>query len=133
MNIKCQFAVLFVSDIEKSKEFYTKVLGLSIKMDMGDNVIFENGIALWQVPEGHIIYDKITNKNDKKKNQKSFELYLEAEDIESINHKLQDNGVRFFHDLREEPWGQKTVRLYDPDENLIEIGESLPTFLQRMD
>jgi len=28
--------------------------------------------------------------------------------------------------------GQKTIRIYDPDRNLVEIGEKLEVFIQRM-
>jgi hypothetical protein len=32
----------------------------------------------------------------------------------------------------EEPWGQRTIRFYDPDNNLIEVGETLEKFVGRM-
>ncbi|MCC8174194.1 MAG: glyoxalase, partial [Odoribacter sp.] len=32
----------------------------------------------------------------------------------------------------EELWGQRTIRFYDPDGHLIEIGEALPVFLTRI-
>jgi ASC-1-like (ASCH) protein len=38
---------------------------------------------------------------------------------------LQDNHVEFVHETREQPWRQKVVRFYDPDRNIIEVGESL--------
>ena len=35
------------------------------------------------------------------------------------------------HDVVEEPWGQQAVRFFDPDGNLVELGESIPTFVRR--
>lgn len=30
--------------------------------------------------------------------------------------------IQYVNHLTEHPWGQKTVRFYDPDGNLIEVG-----------
>jgi len=39
-------AVLFVSNIEISKMFYTQILKQKITLDLGLNVAFENGLAI---------------------------------------------------------------------------------------
>lgn len=36
------------------------------------------------------------------------------------------------HDIEEEAWGQRTIRFFDPDGNLIELGESIPCFCRRL-
>jgi hypothetical protein len=41
-------------------------------------------------------------------------------------------GLDYLHDLVEEPWGQRTIRFYDPDNNLIEVGEAMDTFVRRI-
>ena len=33
--------------------------------------------------------------------------------------------------VTEETWGQLTIRFYDPENNLIEIGETIPCFVKR--
>lgn len=33
--------------------------------------------------------------------------------------------MKLLHDLHDEPWGQRTIRFFDPDDHLIEAGESL--------
>jgi len=35
------------------------------------------------------------------------------------------------HGIHEEPWGQRTIRFFDPDRNLIEAGESMKRFVTR--
>jgi len=40
-----QSAVLLVKDVEKSKRFYSEVLGQRIVFDFGRNVVFEGGIG----------------------------------------------------------------------------------------
>jgi uncharacterized protein YlbG (UPF0298 family) len=62
----------------------------------------------------------------------NFELYFEYDDLEQICEKLKDENVEFVHELREQPWKQLVVRFYDPDKNIIEIGESMEHLVFRL-
>ena len=53
--MKFHSSVLFVKDIEKSKDFYVKLLKQEIEYDFGMNVILKNGITLWEISPSHII------------------------------------------------------------------------------
>ncbi len=122
---------LFVKDIEISKRFYTDVLGLKIDMDFGKNVIFKNGFAIWEIRKNHIIptelgLDKISDASVNR-----FELYFETENISRVLSILKNNNVRFLHEIHEESWGQQTIRFFDPDNHLVEIGESMKQFVGR--
>ena len=52
------------------------------------------------------------------------ELYFEEPDIEGFVKKLEglDFEIEYVNELMEHSWGQKVVRFYDPDGNLIEVG-----------
>jgi catechol 2,3-dioxygenase-like lactoylglutathione lyase family enzyme len=119
---------IFVADIEVSKRFYADVLGRRIEHDFGGNVIFSGGISIWQIDPDHTL--PRTLKTDTDSNR--FELYFETEDIEREDSKLRTHGVGYVHGIIEEPWGQRTVRFFDPDGHLIEVGESMATFVARM-
>jgi len=41
-------SVFFVEDIQKSKHFYSEVLGQKIVADFGRNVGFEGGLSIWE-------------------------------------------------------------------------------------
>lgn len=127
--IKFHSIALFVGDIEKAKDFYLNVLGLSIETDMGTNVILSNGITLWQPDPDNIIPETLgkimTNGHD-------FELYFEVDDIDEAILLIKHHHCKILHPVHEEAWGQQTIRLFDPDDNIIEIGESMQTFLNRM-
>jgi len=62
----------------------------------------------------------------------NFELYFEYDDVEQIVEKLKAEKVEFVHELREQPWKQFVVRFYDPDKNMIEIGESMEHLILRL-
>jgi len=131
VNIKYHSVVLFVKNIDLAKEFYKSVLGLEIEMDMGKNVILQCGMTLWEIGTNHIIpktigIDKIENKGN------GFELYFESEDIRNVVDRLKEKDIQFVHEMHEEPWGQRTIRIWDDDKNIIEIGETLKGFLSRM-
>jgi catechol 2,3-dioxygenase-like lactoylglutathione lyase family enzyme len=131
MDLKTFSAALFVKDIKASKNFYIGILGLSVDLDFGKNVIFKNGFAIWEIQENHIIPKTLgMNKiSDLKVNR--FELYFETENLQDIFKTLKREEVPFLHEIHEEPWGQQTIRFFDPDNHLIEIGESMRQFVSR--
>ena len=59
------------------------------------------------------------------------ELYFDADDIESTYQRLQAAGVDFIEGIQEQPWGQRAMRLYDPDGHIIEIGEPMDITVRR--
>ncbi len=117
--------VLFVKDIGRSKAFYQKFLLQKTAFDFDKTMGFTSGIALWEVQQDHPL-------NAGKADSAGFELYFDSEDLDGDYHNIKKAGLRFKHEIREENWGQRTIRFYDPDGHLIEIGESLEVFVGRM-
>jgi hypothetical protein len=39
--------------------------------------------------------------------------------------------VAVVHPLREQPWGQRVLRVYDPDGHIVEVGEPMPAVIMR--
>jgi catechol 2,3-dioxygenase-like lactoylglutathione lyase family enzyme len=122
--------VLFVADIGRSKEFYKEVLKQEIEFDFGNNVGFRNGLTIWQFRKDHLI--AISGDHNDTGAKKAFEIYFETDDIEVMQESIAGWGLDYLHDLVEEPWGQRTIRFYDPDNNLIEVGEAMDTFVRRI-
>jgi catechol 2,3-dioxygenase-like lactoylglutathione lyase family enzyme len=120
--------VLFVNDIAVSKAFYTQFLNFTIELDFGKNVVLSNRITLWEIGKDHLITNTLKTGNDSNR----FELYFEDENIDEVYLALGKAGIRFFHPIHEEPWGQRTLRFFDPDNHLIEIGEPLDIFVNTM-
>ena len=120
--------VIFVSDIEKSRKFYESILGQELMYDFNSNIQFESGISLWQLSTEHILNE--TLHGDYHSNR--FIFYFETENIEDFDKLLKENSVKILHTILLEKWGQKTIRFFDPDAHLIEVGESIQTFVNRM-
>ena len=110
--------LIVVNDIEKSKKFYKDLFGLNVILDNDGNVILSEGLVLQEAKlwKNEIGKDIVTRSN-------ASELYFEERDIESFVKKLgeYEEKVQYVTELTECPWGQKLVRFYDLDGNLIEV------------
>lgn len=121
-------SLITVSDIKRSREFYENLLKQKVKFDFGENVTFHGDFAIHL--QSHF-KDLIDNK-EVRHGGNNFELYFEYDNVEQIVKVLKNNNVSFVHEIREQPWRQKVVRFYDPDENIIEIGESIEFLVFRL-
>jgi catechol 2,3-dioxygenase-like lactoylglutathione lyase family enzyme len=120
--------LITVKDIMRSREFYEKVLSQTVKFDFGENVTFNGDFAIHL--QSH--YSQLIDDKPIKSCGNNFELYFENDNLDEVAVRLKEHNVEFVHDVREQPWRQKVVRVYDPDKNIIEIGESLEYLSYRL-
>ncbi|MCY6381256.1 VOC family protein [Hoeflea prorocentri] len=112
----------FVADMDRSRRFYTQVLGLEIVEDHGDFVRFDNGFA---IHEGASLLRSVfgrTSKPTEPFGRDNLVLYFEVEDLDAT---FADIGkkVDLIHPVQMQGWGQRVFRFHDPDRHIIEIGE----------
>jgi catechol 2,3-dioxygenase-like lactoylglutathione lyase family enzyme len=131
MNLKFQSSVIFVKDINIAKDFYSNTLNQTIEMDFGTNVGYKSGFTIWQIDPDHTIAKELNVNNIQNSPSHRFELYFETNNISDTYEILKQKNVTFLHELHEEPWGQQTIRFFDPDNHLIEIGETMQQFIKR--
>ena len=125
--MKFKNPMLVVTDIDRSVAFYRKVFGLRVIMDFGANKTLTGGLALqtletWQEFIGT---DNIVFGNN------NFELYFEEDDFDAFIERLKEYDVEYVHPVKTHSWGQRVVRIYDPDRHIIEIGENLKVVCKR--
>lgn len=125
--MKFKNTMLVVTDIDRSVAFYRKVFGLRVIMDFGANKTLTGGLALqtletWQEFIGT---DNIAFGNN------NFELYFEEDDFDDFIERLKEYDVEYVHPVKTHSWGQRVVRIYDPDRHIIEIGENLKVVCKR--
>ena len=111
--------LIVVKDIERSKEFYHDLFGLKMIHDNDGNMIMTEGLVLQE--EKH--WEEFLGKEIIYENN-SCELYFEESNIEGFIEKLESYypDVKYVNRLMTHSWGQKVIRFYDPDGNLIEVG-----------
>ena len=111
--------LIVVNDIEKSIQFYRDLFGLQVILDQGGNVIMSEGLVL---QDAKIWKDFL--KKDLIPQNNMTELYFEEKDMEAFVKRLEESDfdIEYVNKLMEHSWGQRVVRFYDPDGNLIEVG-----------
>ena len=118
-TMKLKNVLIVVKDIERSRQFYHDLFGLEMILDNNGNMILTEGLVLqeekyWREFIGR---DIIPENN-------ASELYFEEPDIEAFAERLENYypEVKYVNRLMTHSWGQKVIRFYDPDGNLIEVG-----------
>ena len=117
--MKLKNILIVVEDIEKSKKFYHDLFHLDLILDQDGNVILTEGLVLQQ----KVIWKRFLGKEIIEKSN-SCELYFEEPDLEGFVEKLDRlyPSVQYVNRLMTYSWGQKVVRFYDLDANLIDVG-----------
>lgn len=117
--MKLKNVLIVVNDMERSKRFYRDLFGLEVILDNDGNVILTEGLVL----QDAAIWKQFINRDVVPQNH-AAELYFEETDIDEFVKKLEafEEPVQYVNPLMEHSWGQKVVRFYDPDGNLIEVG-----------
>lgn len=117
--MKLKNVLIVVKDIEKSKQFYRDLFGLEMILDNDGNMILTEGLVL----QDEKIWKSFLGKDIVPENN-SCELYFEESNIEEFVQKLERlyPSTKFINNLMTHSWGQKVIRFYDPDGNLIEVG-----------
>ncbi len=117
--MKLKNILIVVKDIEKSKQFYHDLFGLDVVLDNDGNMILTEGLVL----QDEAIWKKFLEKEIVPENN-TCELYFEEREIEAFIEKLERlyPSIRYVNRLMTHSWGQKVVRFYDLDGNLIEVG-----------
>ena len=122
--------LIVVKDIEKSRKFYRDLFDIDLVLDNDGNMILTEGLVLQDEKIWKSFLDRdIVSKSN------SCELYFEEQDIEAFVEKLERlyPSIEYVNRLMTHSWGQRVIRFYDLDGNLIEVGtpmESIDSNLQ---
>ena len=111
--MKLKNVLIVVKDIEKAKRFYQELFGLTMILDNDGNMILSEGLVL----QDEKIWREFIGREIVPENN-AGELYFEERDIEAF----AERDTKYVNRLMTHSWGQKVIRFYDPDGNLIEVG-----------
>jgi ADP-ribosylglycohydrolase/predicted enzyme related to lactoylglutathione lyase len=102
-----------VESLDKARWFYVEIIGLKIKKQSQEAIIFEKGLVL--VPNSYSV---------KNMNGTEFHalLYIEVTDIQSKYNLIKNAGLKIISPIR--PWGESNrlfFRCSDPEGNILEL------------
>ena len=117
--MKLKNVLIVVKDIEKSRKFYHDLFDIDLVLDNDGNMILTEGLVL----QDEKIWKSFLDRDIVPKSN-SCELYFEEQDIEAFARKLEKlyPDIEYVNRLMTHSWGQRVVRFYDLDGNLIEVG-----------
>ena len=117
--MKLKNILIVVKDIEKSRQFYHDLFGIDLVLDNDGNMILTEGLVL----QDETMWEKFLGKDIVSKSN-SCELYFEEQDIDVFIEKLERMypDIEYVNRLMTHRWGQRVIRFYDLDGNLIEVG-----------
>lgn len=126
--MKYSTTVIAVKDVNRARRFYEDIFGLELYQDYGRNIVFTCGLSLQQdfdwlvdIPKEQVTWEPC-----------NMELCFEEEQFDAFLEKLQSYGdIRFLGNVVEHEWGQRTVRFFDLDGHLIEVGEDMKMLIKR--
>ena len=126
--MKYEGVCIAVKDVERSKRFYQELFELEVFQDYGINVSF-GGLSLQQE------FDWLIGipKESVAERSHNMELYFEEDNFDDFLVKLEGrDDINYIGDgVKEAGWGQRSIRFYDLDGHIIEVGENMKMVVKR--
>jgi catechol 2,3-dioxygenase-like lactoylglutathione lyase family enzyme len=118
-------AVLFVTDLERSKAFYRDTLGIPMKFadDASAGFDFDPVLLILLTVKGarELLSDEAVG--DPRPSGASSQLVSFVDDVDDIYEELVAKGVEFIRTPIDREWGLRTAHFKDPDGNVWEIAQ----------
>ncbi len=127
--MKLKNMLIVVKDIDRSKAFYKGLFGLEVLVEFEGNAVLTEGLVL----QDATIWESVINKKVEF-GTSNAELYFEELDMDRFMEKLGQwpEPIEYVTPFTQLDWGQRVVRLYDPDRHLIEVRESMDLAARRL-
>ena len=112
---------LFVTDIERSREFFHEKLGFSLIFSYGDPPYYaqlgrDAARLNLRCVEGPVFESTV---RDREELLSVSMTVATADEIKLLFLEFQSAGVTFHRTLKKQPWGAKNFIVNDPDGNLL--------------
>ncbi len=117
MNLKCQHAVVRVTDTKAAREFYIDKLGLELMEEMGNFFAAKAGSVRLSFFGG---YEKPENPEDAKT---GVSLILRVDNLDTAKGELSAKGIEPLGDVIDIPDFHKFLEYEDPDNNVFFLAE----------
>jgi catechol 2,3-dioxygenase-like lactoylglutathione lyase family enzyme len=124
---KIMAATLFTEDLERSREFYAGVFGLSAHYEDPDSAVFMFGdtmINLLRVSNAHELIAPAPVGGPQAGARMQFTIW--ADDVDAVCDELAKRGVTLINGPMDRPWGIRTACFADPSGHIWEIAGNLP-------
>ena len=111
--------VLFIDDVQRSKDFYERAFGLAPVNEVEDAVTFRFDNTLVHLLRADAAQDQIAPA--KAGRAPSCLLTIWVDDADAACGELRDRGVELVNGPVDQPWGVRAAIFADPDGHLWEV------------
>jgi len=121
--MKLKYTILYVENVSATLNFYEQSFGLQTKMlhESGDYGELDTGETTLAFSSLKLISDLGKNPIKADPSTPVFEIAFETQDVQKWLDQAIKSGAVLVQNIREEPWGQTTSYVSDPNGFLIEI------------
>lgn len=118
-----RYTILYVDDVAKTLDFYKKAFGFEkgFLHESGDYGELLSGVTKLAFSSTELMRQLGKNPKRPSASAPTFEIAFETDDVRAALERAVDAGGIMIQDVREEPWGQTTSYVSDPNGYLIEI------------
>ena len=106
-----------VSDLQRSKRFYTETLGWEVQTD-------EGGVAGFSFGAGYLVIRTDDRREEERRYAGGMHVLVEVESVNAEHARLKSLGVTVT-ELCDQPWGWRTFDFPDPDGYTWSYGQTL--------
>ncbi len=121
------YVVLVVTDLDAALEFWTGLLGLPLGHRSGSYAQLDTGttrLALYQRDAMAATLNRPLEAPAE--SAPAFEVGFKVSDVDAAYAELVAGGARAVRPPTDQPWGQRTAYVADPDGHLVELVEAGP-------
>lgn len=122
--------LLVVKDMAVSRRFHEELFAVKAMLDLGVYVVFEGGYCL--LTEGQWREFQDNRPLDLHYGNHVCQITFETEDLDAfLEHLKKFPDVRIQCPVKEYEWGQRSIRVFDPDGHIVEVGEDMKVVTKR--
>ena len=118
-----RYTILYVENVEESIAFFERAFGFSRLFihEAGDYGELSTGETKLAFSSRELMRQLDKNPRPAEASNPTFEIAFESEDVTADLARAIEAGATLVQDARDEPWGQTTSYIADPNGYLIEI------------
>jgi len=122
-NLKFRYTILYVENVTDTLKFYEAAFGLTIDMihESGDYGALKTGDTILSFSSLSLMQALGKNPSTPNKEQPSFEIAFETNDVAASLRKALNAGATLIQDIEEMSWGQTTAYVTDNNGFLVEL------------